>query len=340
MPCVLVRMSGEMLAMNIAARRRLELSDEGDQPELSEIFDTEYAQFPLSLEKAAGTSAWQTAVIRLSHGSLSGLRQQVRMHGMMVADEPDPVVAIYFSDTENRAFREHTALIRKLNRELKHQHELAEKLENLAGRETYLRSELSHRIKNNLAILSAIVRESIRHQTSEEAREALNAINLRIQSIGLVHGLLDRTKSVDVVEAHDLIVELCELMNKSLLPETVTLKCNVDSLKLHNEDATALCLLINEIVTNALKHAFGPDQKGQIDLDFLQNGVDKMELRVRDDGRGFTDGVVPVGSGGQGSGIIQALAQQLNGDLTHHGSDGTEWRLVFPPRDLPELAAE
>lgn len=341
-PCIVASSAGAVIEANRAALLRFNLDPGATLPDLSDLFKDATPRFRDDLLMAAGSSGWQTSVAEIKTGELAGLRQHLRLRGVRLdtgADNGNPAVMICFREAGENAFAEHTRLIRRLNSQIAAQKSLQSQLERMVEKEEYLHQELVHRVKNNLAVLSGIIRAKARSVSGDEAREALRAIELRTSSIALVHGLLDRANSIDVIEAHDLIVELCELMRQSLMPPGVKLVCNVDSLRLHNEDAAALCLLINELVTNSLKHAFEDAQQGLITLDFRQNGVDKMELSVRDDGKGSD---VPAGGveGSHGTRILYALAEQLNGSLSHRGEQGTEWTLIFNPRETTDLAAQ
>ncbi|WP_172971382.1 sensor histidine kinase [Palleronia sp. THAF1] len=290
-----------------------------------------------ALRRAAGSSIWVPAAATMTAGSLTGLRQHVRMRGLRVANGQPQVLMVIRKDAPN-AFKEHTDLISKLNAQLAEQTRLRSDLQKSVDKERYLHGELIHRVKNNLALLSSLIRHQSRTEDSDAARRALDSIGLRVRSIALVHQLLDKNQSLEVLNAGELIKELCELMNDSVLPEKVTLDADVAALDLHNEDATSLCLLINELMTNAIKHAFKGRDSGRIELRFAKNGVEKMELRIRDDGGGIVES--ETSETARGMTIINALASNLNGELKQHSGNGTEWTLIFHPREFGQLAAE
>ena len=107
------------------------------------------------------------------------------------------------------------------------------------------------------------------------------------------------------------------------------LERELEKIRLHIADATPMVLMLNELVTNALKHAF-PEQAGTIRIVLRRHSSDRIELRIIDDGVGMTDEQTPR----TGRSIVSALVQQMNGTLTRECDGGTVWILQFPPTDL------
>ncbi|CAM4281199.1 PAS domain-containing sensor histidine kinase [Palleronia rufa] len=338
-PCLVVDRDGRVVEANAACARLFGMTPEKGS-RLSDLLEDRGDRLATDLARAAGSDGQMPSAGTLATGSLAGLRIRLSMRGMRLPDRDAPLVTIHLRENEPGAFRAHTDLIRRLNGELRRQRALQDRLETALEREKYLHGELIHRIKNNLALLSSLIRVRGRRHEDPEVRRVLEEVDLRTRSIALVHDLLDRNQTLSVVNSEELITELCALMSRSLVPDSVELHCDVEALELHNEDATALCLLINELVTNALKHAFVDGRKGRIDLDFRRNGVEKMELHIRDDGRGMQGDAPPMAQDGHGTGILHALAEQLRGELIADVDEGTAWRLIFHPRAPQDMAAE
>lgn len=191
-----------------------------------------------------------------------------------------------------------------------------------------LQRELIHRVKNNLAVLSAVVRSSARAAHSDEAREVLIGISRRITALSLSHDILDRTQQIDEVAARDLFEALTAMLQKSLCPPGVQIRSDVAPVMLPVQMATPLSILINELVTNSFKHAFGAAETGRIDIVLAQVGPELLRLRVADNGTGFDPAAQRRGSG---SHIIEAVATQLGGHLHHDGrGGGTTWTIDIP----------
>lgn len=191
-----------------------------------------------------------------------------------------------------------------------------------------LQRELIHRVKNNLAVLSAVVRSSARATHSDEARNVLMGISRRITALSLSHDILDRTQQIDAVAAPDLFEALTAMLQKSLCPPGVQIKCEVAPVMLPVQMATPLSILINELVTNSFKHAFGATETGRIDIGLEQVGPELLRLRLSDNGSGFDPATQRRGSG---SHIVEAVATQLGGHLCHDGrGGGTTWLIDIP----------
>ncbi|MGE8943992.1 sensor histidine kinase [Leptospira interrogans] len=175
-----------------------------------------------------------------------------------------------------------------------------------------LLQEVAHRTKNNLAMLSAMVRLQSR-TLGQEASAALETTSQRIQTMAEVYDhlmLRDQTKIVDLKEyIDDIARRLLELSGE----KSVALRCELDEVYAHSEVAVPIAIIINELVTNSIKHAFSDDLPGQI-LIALHTDED-LVLTVSDNGIGRpAPDQLPRGVGSK---VVALLAQQLNGSLTY-----------------------
>ena len=342
-------LAGRVVLANRKARDMLGLSpdDLARGVAMADHLRTEHDDMAGMIERTAGMTGERPVAMTIVTGDMTGARIITRARGMMPEDGSGPLAVFVLDEARAPHFEAHTALIRQLNRELARQHDLKEELNAALKTERYLHGELVHRVKNNLAMLDVLIRSRRKAAESDEVRDVLDEMSLRCRAIALVHELLDRKEEIEIVDASELLEELCELMQRAICPPGVSLEHELERFMLHVEDATPLCLLVNELVTNAVKHAFGDRPEGTIRLVFKRNGQDKLELRVGDDGRG---GVVappaapearPAGAGGgHGRGIVAALSRQLGGTLDVIEEGGTEYVLIFRPERSFEEAAE
>jgi two-component sensor histidine kinase len=280
------------------------------------------------LARCAGSSAWQPFSLEVEDGAHAGLRVALRARGVRKYADASVRALIVSDDGRIEPFREHRRLIRRLNGELADLRRMEDRLKRTLANEEKLHAELVHRVKNNLSVLSALVRTRAAATDDPAVKEALNEIGTRIGAVAIVHDILDRKKQIDIVDAEELVDTLCGQLEASICPPGVTIGRELVSYPLHIEDATPLCLLINELITNSLKHAFKGNNRGRVDVALRRNGVDKIEIHVADDGDGFDEQGV---NGGSGSRIVRALAMQLRGELTIRSDHGTSWQLIFPP---------
>lgn len=203
-----------------------------------------------------------------------------------------------------------------------------ERDEEIRARGLLLR-EIDHRMRNNFSIVESFLNMQMRNADNEEASRTLGDALERMRSFASAHKTLyDNYKSnsdASVVEMRaylgDLTDHLCEAL---FLKEEVTLKLNVHGAKLPREQAAAIGLVVNELITNAAKHAF-TGAGGEIEVSFDEDG-EGWRLVVADNGRGYDGASAHRGSG---SGLIEAFARQAGGAITMESSPaGTRYTLA------------
>lgn len=211
--------------------------------------------------------------------------------------------------------------------------ELREKDRELAVKETIIR-EVHHRVKNNLQTIAGLLRLQIRRSGNAEVKEILTDCIDRISSIAVVHEYLAH----DDVGAVD-IKELCFHLLKAAIQSSATpelaissrLISSKDRLTLPSAKATAVALVVNELLANACKHAYRGRQKGVLDL-VLDGRDNEVAVNVRDDGCGMPEGYDPGEKGHLGWHIVRHLViDDLHGTLHVDSSpSGTNVQLTIP----------
>ena len=201
--------------------------------------------------------------------------------------------------------------------ELSKEKELSERL---AQERKVLLDELAHRTRNDLANVVTLLRLQA-NGASAEARESLNDAADRVQTIARLHRRLEVRGERVVVNSKHYLEELCDdLRTTRLAGELIQLDCQVESHSIGVEKAVPLGLIVNELVTNAAKHAFRDKSHGRIAVSFSELG-DSYLLQVSDDGNGYDPSSV---SAGLGHGLLKLLANQLGSNLkTNSSSIGT-----------------
>ncbi|SKA39007.1 sensor histidine kinase [Consotaella salsifontis] len=196
----------------------------------------------------------------------------------------------------------------------------------LADRETLL-LELEHRVKNNFAAIASVVRLQLHNAQDETTRDALQSALGRVESFSRAHSFLyhgfDR---VGMVEMQSYLGELCEALVVPLSDAHVRIDCDVASVFLPRDRAVTIGLLVNEVTTNSVKHAFGGQTECRIRIAFAEL-PDGYQLEVGDNGRGMTAEARP---GSFGLKLINALAAQANASVQiETGSSGTSFRFTL-----------
>jgi PAS domain S-box-containing protein len=200
-------------------------------------------------------------------------------------------------------------------------------------RHAELFDELNHRVKNNLAVVSAMLSMQARAAASPEVHDHLMAAVERIQTIADVHASLYRTGSKDEVDFAVYLNDLCHRLRGSVLDASrisLTLKAQHAFLPL--DKAVALGVLVNELVTNAAKHAYPPPRHGTIAI-ALEEAPQSLVLSVRDDGPGLPD---ETPGSGIGMRLVRSMVQQLGATLQVDRSPGATFHVSVPHGTQPE----
>lgn len=202
----------------------------------------------------------------------------------------------------------------------------------VAERDLLLR-EIDHRIKNNFMMVGALVDIQRRGSDDPAVKEALSAVLARIESFARAHRWLYRggAGGVGDVQMQSYISELCDALSQALtLHGAVRLKCEADDVMMERDRAVTIGLLINELVTNAAKHAFEGRQSGNVSISF-RRAEQGWRLVVADDGVGIDPSKAPVKSG-LGQRLVEAFVRQANGALTRESdSSGTRVTIDLNP---------
>jgi two-component sensor histidine kinase len=173
--------------------------------------------------------------------------------------------------------------------------------------------EVNHRVANSLAIISSFVHMQSRAVNHQEAKDALQDTQRRIQAVAQIHRKLYTSDNVKVVAMDDYLKGLVtELENTWSTPQSArTMTLSADAINLDTDKAVSVGVIVNELVSNACKYAYAPVDPGEIRVLLVADGHDHFILRVEDDGCGLTLGSAPRGTG-LGSRVVKAMAQSLH----------------------------
>jgi chemotaxis protein methyltransferase CheR len=193
-----------------------------------------------------------------------------------------------------------------------------------------LLQELTHRVKNSLQFIAAMVMIEARSHKSGEGKAALERVSHRITALGQLYSTLSKSDTVEAVDAATYLDELCRDLIASVHKEgdtSVMLKTDFESELLPTDRAIPIGLIVNELVTNAVKYAFPGEAKGTV-MVTLKRVPGELRLTVADDGQGLDPRRVDSGLGGR---LVDGFAQQLGG-LVERKSDsrGTTVHLILP----------
>jgi len=217
----------------------------------------------------------------------------------------------------------------------------AERRAEEAQRKEILLKEIHHRVKNNLQVISSLLDLQARAARDDETRRLLAESRGRVRSMALIHERLYGSGST-AVDFADYVRDLATHVRHSVAGDSsrVAVAVEIDEVSLDMDVSVPCGLVINELLTNALRHAFPAGEAGRVTVSLHRHAEDSLELRVVDDGVGLPPNVDPDAPGSLGLRIVQILAAQIRGALSVErgaaGGRGTAFSLVFPD---PKAAA-
>ena len=219
---------------------------------------------------------------------------------------------------KNRQFSAALIELKALNERLLH--EIAERqraeenLKDSLKEKDVLLKELYHRTKNNMNVISGLISLQMNAIKDPKIRQMFKEAQDRIHSMALVHEMLYKTKELSKLDLKDYLEQLATFVTGGYKAGNISLNLELDSVPVSLYVATPCGLIVNELLSNSLKHAF-PDRSGQINLSLRANG-NEIELACFDNGTGFPEGFQIGRSSSLGLKLVENLVRkQLLGSL-------------------------
>ncbi|HDQ45206.1 MAG TPA: PAS domain S-box protein [bacterium] len=197
---------------------------------------------------------------------------------------------------------------------------------------TILLKEIHHRVKNNLTVISSLLNLQVKKiKTKQQAIEAFGESRDRVFAMALVHEKLYQSENFAHVDMHSYLNDMVrQLSSIYRISGNIRLRLEIENAVIDLNRAIPCALILNELITNAFKHAFPPDRSGEISMVFRPCGNEAYELIVSDDGIGLPAGFDPESSDSLGLHLIRLLTVQINGECTIGRDRGTSFRIRFP----------
>ena len=207
--------------------------------------------------------------------------------------------------------------------------------EGLEEKETLLK-EVHHRVKNNMQIVTSLLHLQALALGDDQHAGIFRESENRITSMALVHETLYRSEALSRIDLRDYIGRLAEEVMQSYgSPEGITLTCRIEEISLDIDIAVPCGLIINELLSNALKHAFAGRSGGVIILSLWKEDDGLLSLILEDDGIGLPPDFQSGNKGGLGIELVRRLSRQIGGVFSWSGRDGggTCWKVRFPQEE-------
>ena len=213
------------------------------------------------------------------------------------------------------------------------QKDAEERIKASLGEKEVLLKEINHRVKNNLQIISSLLSLQSRDIQDERTLRSFQVSQDRIKAMALVHEKLYQSDGLSRIDFGEYIKSLADDLRSSygLHSQNVKLKLDVDEIRLGVDTAIPCGVIVNELVSNSLKHAFPGDRSGEIVISFRE--VDgQYTMTFKDDGVGIPEDLDISRPSSLGLTIVNALTGQLGGAIDISRNGGSEISITFPAK--------
>jgi len=216
-------------------------------------------------------------------------------------------------------------------RDITERKQIEEKLRRSLKEKEVLIRELHHRVKNNMQVMLSLLRLQARKIKDKKMAEILRVWQNRLRSIALVHEKLYESENLARIEFGSYIRKLAVSLSHAFEVEesNIRIEMDIESIFLDINTAIPLGLIINELVSNSIKHAFPDDRKGKIRLDFHKNDKNSYSLIVKDNGVGLTKNIKFQDPQTLGFQLINDLIDQITGSVEVSRRGGTTFKIMF-----------
>lgn len=195
-----------------------------------------------------------------------------------------------------------------------------------------LLKEIHHRVKNNLQIITSLLDLQARRIADRPTRAMFQDSQTRVKTMALIHERLYRSHNLARVNLRDYVTDLTKFLlstfsGRNQLVNVVNL---VDDIQLPVDQAVPCGLIVNELVSNCLKYAFGDEEHGEITIAASYVDAEMLELCVADNGSGLPADLDTDQLDTLGQKLIKSLTRQIRGSLTYENTGGTRISIRFP----------
>lgn len=215
-------------------------------------------------------------------------------------------------------------------RDITHHKNIEKKMQDSLQEKEILLKEIHHRVKNNLQIISSLLSLQSSYIRNKEAFEVFKESQNRVKTMAIIHEKLYQSEDFTGINLEEYIQNLLSSIYSSygITENMIQLNANTDNIFLDIDTCIPCGLIINELVTNAIKHAFPDGRKGRIDIDFYKkNGT--YVLMVKDNGVGLPADLDLQHTKTLGLRLISSLVSQLEGDFEVTREGGTQVKISF-----------
>ncbi|MBD2354258.1 PAS domain-containing protein [Tolypothrix sp. FACHB-123] len=193
-----------------------------------------------------------------------------------------------------------------------------------------LLKEIHHRVKNNLQIISSLLRLQTRYIYDEQALEVFQDSHNRVRAMAIIHEILYQSNDLTKIEVSDYIQSIVNNLLRSYgINTNIDIQMNIKKISLKIDTAIYCGLIINELVSNSIKYAFVNNQQGAIYIELITIANNNYSLIVSDNGVGLSKDVEIYKQESLGLQLVWSLVEQLEGKITLDNSSGAAFKITF-----------
>jgi PAS domain S-box-containing protein len=213
--------------------------------------------------------------------------------------------------------------------------EAKDKVQKSLEEKEILLKEIHHRVKNNLVIISSLLNLQSNYIKDKSSRDMFLESQRRAKSMAIIHERMYQSTDLKRIDFGDYIRTLCMDLYRTYVsnPEKIKLHMDLEPVKVDINTAIPCGLILNELVSNAMKHAFPDDREGELNIKFYSIGKNLI-LSVLDNGVGFPNDIDFKKIDSLGLNIVNSLVEQIDGEIEMIRDGGTEFTITFPEGKL------
>lgn len=239
------------------------------------------------------------------------------------------VISYIVGSKVNKSNNDHLNRIENINKELIDKNAL---LNTLVSDKEMLIKEIHHRVKNNLQVITSLLRLQSRYVEDVNSKVLFTNCQYRIKSMALIHEMLYKSEDITKINFEEYINKLVKELVTSMKGKenNIEFKLNAPKIDINLDTAIPLGLLLNEVITNSLKYGILNGTKGIIYLDISRQSNNSFKAFVGDNGIGFSDEINSKNTNSLGLKLIDRLVFQLKGNIEKvQDKKGTNYAITF-----------
>lgn len=223
-------------------------------------------------------------------------------------------------------------------RDITNRKKAEEKIKASLNENVVLLKEIHHRVKNNLQVVSSLLYLQSTKLENAQAQNIINESQNRIRSMAMIHEKLYKSESLAKIDFSVYIKDLTNYLYRtySVNINNVKLRTDIQNISLKIDSAIPCGLILNELVSNAMKYAFPGERKGEVFIEFINKNDTVVQFNVSDNGVGLPENIQLENSESLGLMLVNTLVDQLKGSIVIERDGGTSFRISFSQKDISQ----